>query len=116
MLIVSDGLSDSAVLHRATPEDLVAMRQIVSAILLAANCLLVLKEYQDCLTLLAPLIKDADSRGGDAHYVEQLQGRARSICGDSRTDINAFAGEIGYMPPGLAWPGLACSSSLRAAI
>lgn len=78
----------------AVNEDSQELKHIISAVQLAAHCLLSLKEYQDCLTLLSPLTNEIEFIHKDESHMHQLHERSLLFASDIDTDINPIAGEV----------------------
>lgn len=74
------------------------MVDILSAIQLAAHCLFILKEYQDCLTLLTPItsVADATSSGINGVSIENVVKNSKRFNAESQTELNQIAGIIIY--------------------
>ena len=70
------------------------MIDILSAIQLASHCLFVMKEFQDCLTLLTPITSaaEATSSGVNGVTLEDMVNNSKRITSDSQTELNPIAG------------------------
>jgi anaphase-promoting complex subunit 6 len=67
------------------------IRDMLSAVQLAAKCLLSLKEYQDCLTLLSPLTSEVENMFRDETQMQLFYRHASSFSSASETEINPVA-------------------------
>lgn len=67
------------------------IKDILSAVQLAANCLLSLKEYQDCLTLLSPITSEVESLTKSDSKMQQFYHRAEAFGSNCETEINPIS-------------------------
>lgn len=74
-----------------TIDQMDVVKDMLSAVQLAAKCLLSLKEYQDCLTLLSPLTSEVEAMFRDDTQMQIFYQHTASFNATKETEINPIA-------------------------
>ena len=91
ILQITRCLSISVTNEIASLSDMQDTKDILSAVQLAANCLLSLKEYQDCLTLLSPITSEVESLNKSDTKMQQFYHRTEIFGSNCETEINPIS-------------------------